>query len=497
MSEATQVRPTVRVEGGALVGKIDHGVPAFLGIPYAAPPFGPNRMQPPRPAEPWDGERDATEYGPTAPKGDYPPQFAPLFPEIRIPGEDVLNLNVWTPDPQATGLPVLVWIHGGSFMNGSGSVAAYRGSSFARDGIVCVTINYRLGADGFLYLGDGVANVGLLDQIAALEWVQRNIAAFGGDPDRVTVAGESAGAMSITTLLAMPGARGLFRQAVIESGAAAHTLTPEVALTVSRFLAEALNVPATREAITALPVDQVVQAASALVEEVQTAPDPAKWGSLALSLLPFAPVVDGETLPQHPLDALAGGASSDVALLVGSNNDEARLFVVPNGAIDFIDEAVLAAAATGYGAPDEALATYRAARPDAGHGDVMAAVVSDWFFRIPAIRVAEAHAGPTWMYRFDYWSPSFDGKLGACHGTEVPFVFDTLDDVTAHPLIGTAPPQAVADTAHAAWVRFVADGDPGWPRYDADTRTTALLDEELTVVDDPDGAEREVWTGRR
>ena len=497
MSEATQVRPTVRVEGGRLVGMIDHGVPAFLGIPYAAPPFGPNRMLPPQPAAPWDGDRDATEYGPTAPKGDYPPQYATLFPEITVPGEDCLNLNVWTPDPQATGLPVLVWIHGGSFMNGSGSVAAYRGSSFARDGIVCVTINYRLGAEGFLYLGDGVANVGLLDQIAALEWVQRNIAAFGGDPDRVTVAGESAGAMSITTLLAMPGARGLFRQAVIESGAAAHTLTPEVGLTVSRFLAEALGVPATREAITALPVDQVVGAASALVEEVQPAPDPAKWGSLALSLLPVAPVVDGDTLPQHPLDALTEGASSDVALLVGSNNDEARLFVVPTGAIDFIDEAVLAAAATGYGAPDEAVETYRATRPDAGHGDVMAAVVSDWFFRIPAIRVAEAHAGPTWMYRFDYWSPSFDGRLGACHATEVPFVFDTLDDVTAHPLIGTSPPQAVADTAHSAWVRFVADGDPGWPRYDEGTRTTALLDESLTVVDDPAGAEREVWAGRR
>jgi len=501
MSEATQVRPTVQVEGGRLVGRIDHGVPAFLGIPYAAPPFGPNRMLPPRPAEPWDGERDATEYGPTCPKGDYPPQFAPLFPEVVIPGEDCLNLNVWTPDPQATGLPVLVWIHGGSFMNGSGSVAAYRGSSFARDGVVCVTINYRLGAEGFLHLGDGVANVGLLDQIAALHWVRRNIAAFGGDPDRVTVAGESAGAMSITTLLAMPAARGLFRQAVTESGAAAHTLPPEVALTVARFLAESLGVPATREALIALPVDRVVQAASALVEEVQTAPDPAKWGSLALSLLPFAPVLDGDTLPQDPLAAFAAGAGADVALLTGSTGNEARLFVVPNGAIDAIDEAVLTGGAAAYGAADDAVAAYRAGRSDAGHGDLFAAVVTDWFFRIPAIRVAEARAAGgaerTWMYRFDHWSPSFEGRLGAVHGTEVPFVFDTLDDVTCHPLIGTSPPQAVADTVHAAWVRFVTDGDPGWPRYDLNARTTALLAEGLTVVDDPDGAEREVWTGRR
>src|SRR5689334_1880253 len=260
MSEATQVRPTVRVEGGDLVGKIDHGVPAFLGIPYAAPPFGPNRMQPPQPAEPWDGERDASEYGPTAPKGDYPPQYAQLFPEVVIPGEDCLNLNVWTPDPQATGLPVLVWVHGGSFMNGSGSVAAYRGSSFARDGVVCVTINYRLGAEGFLYLGDGIANLGLLDQIAALEWVQRNIAAFGGDPDRVTVAGESAGAMSITTLLSMPLSAGLFGQAIAQSGAGAHTLTEAEGTMVGGYLAEALGVPPNRDAIRAVPLDRLVQA---------------------------------------------------------------------------------------------------------------------------------------------------------------------------------------------------------------------------------------------
>src|SRR3954470_7209604 len=452
----------IHLNSGTVRGAEAGGVARFLGIPYAAAPFGELRMQPPAAVEPWHGVFEATTYGPTAPKGDYPPQYQPLLPEQVIPGEECLNLNVWTPaDAPANGadLPVLVWIHGGSFMNGSGSVLEYDGANFARDGVVCVTINYRLSAEGFMFaesdVADGRANLGLQDQVAALRWVQRNIAAFGGDPDRVTVAGESAGAMSITTLLAMPAAHGLFRQAVLESGAAAHTLTPEVALTVSGFLAEALGVPATREAITALPVDRVVQAASALVEEVQTAPDPAKWGSLALSLLPFAPVVDGDTLPREPLGALAEGASSNVALLVGSNNDEARLFVVPSGAIDFIDEAILAAAATGYGAPDEAVETYRVTRADAGHGDVMAAVVSDWFFRVPAIRVAEAHAGPTWMYRFDYWSPSFDGKLGACHGTEVPFVFDTLDDVTSYPLIGPTPPQTAADEAHAAWVRFV------------------------------------------
>jgi para-nitrobenzyl esterase len=202
-------------------------------------------MRPPQPVQAWDGVRDATGFGPTVPKGDYPPQYARLFQEVVIPGEECLNLNVWTPDPGSAGLPVLVWIHGGSFMNGSGSVGAYNGAAFARDGVVCVTINYRMSAEGFLFLGDGIANLGLLDQLAALHWVQRNISAFGGDPARVTVAGESAGAMSITTLLGMPLAEGLFSQAITQSGAAAHTLTEDTARMVGGYLADALGVPRT------------------------------------------------------------------------------------------------------------------------------------------------------------------------------------------------------------------------------------------------------------
>src|ERR1700759_5660429 len=289
MSEMSQ-HPVVRLKDGVIRGKAESGVSAFLGIPYAAPPFGPNRMLPPQPVPAWAGERDATAFGPTVPKGDYPPQYQPLFPEEVIPGEDCLNLNVWTPDVSAAGLPVLVWIHGGSFMNGSGSVGAYDGTAFARDGVVCVTINYRLAAEGFLFLDDGDADLGLLDQLAALRWVQGNIAAFGGDPARVTVAGESAGAMSITTLLAMPLSAGLCTQAIAQSGAGAHTITAQEGRTVAGYLAEALGVPATREAIKAVPLDKLVRAASDLVIEVQTNPDPARWGQLTLSLLPFAPV---------------------------------------------------------------------------------------------------------------------------------------------------------------------------------------------------------------
>ena len=498
----------LEVTGGRIRGTDEGGISRFLGVPYAAAPFGERRMASPQPVEAWDGVRDATAYGPTCPKGDYPPQYQPLLAEQVIPGDECLNLNVWTPtsalDGGGTALPVLVWIHGGSFMNGSGSVLEYDGTAFARDGVVCVTINYRLAAEGFLFteadVEAGTANLGLQDQIASLTWVQDNIAAFGGDPARVTVAGESAGAMSVTTLLAIPSARGLFRRAITQSGAAAHTLTPEIGLTVTRTLAETLGVEPTREAIAGVELDRLVQAASDLVVEVQTAPDPVKWGSLALSLLPFAPVIDGTVLSDHPLDAFSGGVSADVDVLVGSNREESRLFLVAPATIDLVDEPTLVGGAAAYGLAPDGLELYRKNRPEASPGDVMAAVVSDWFFAVPAIRHAEAReagGGTTWAYRFDRPVPEDNHNFGACHAVEIPFVFDNIGLDQSKPLIGDTPSQDVADTAHAAWVAFVTTGDPGWAPYTSRTRTTGVLTEELTVIDDPDGDERATWDGIR
>jgi para-nitrobenzyl esterase len=500
MSEMTG-EPVVRLRDGAVRGKAGPGGYAFLGIPYAAPPFGADRMRPPQPVRPWPGERDATAFGPTVPKGDYPPQYATLFPEVVIPGDECLNLNVWTPDPGSAGLPVLVWIHGGSFMNGSSSVGAYDGAAFARDGVVFVSVNYRLAAEGFLFLGDGTANLGLLDQLAALRWVRDNIAAFGGDPTRVTVAGESAGAMSVTTLLSMPLAEGLFAQAIAQSGAGAHTLTAQDARKVGGFLADALGVPPDRESIKAVPLDKLVRAASDLVVEVQTAPDPARWGTLALSLLPFAPAVDGPVLPAAPLAALTAGQGSDIPLLIGSNLDEARLFLVAPSTIDLVDEPALAAAAAGYGLAADDLVMYQANRPGSSPGDVLAAVITDWFFRVPAIRVAEARGDTavarTWMYRFDYPEPRANRGLGACHAVEIPYVFDTVTRSELRPLLGGAPAQAVADRTHRVWVDFINRGDPGWAPYDTVSRTTGLLGERVSAVDDPAGEERVLWEGIR
>ncbi|WP_258794375.1 carboxylesterase/lipase family protein [Tsukamurella tyrosinosolvens] len=492
---------SVRTKSGAVRGRCERGVCSYRGIPYAAAPFGANRMRPPVPRATWDGELEATEYGPTAPKGNYPPHFVPLFPEVVIPGDDCLNLNVWAPDSDEGGLPVLVWFHGGSFMNGSSSVGEYDGSSFARDGVVCVTANYRLGADGFLHLGDGADNLGLLDQVAALHWVQDNIAAFGGDPASVTVAGESAGAMSVTTLLSMPATEGLFARAIAQSGAAAHTLTVDQARMVAGRLAERLGVAPEREAIAALPIDELVQAASDLVTEVQSGADPAVWGAIALSLLPFGPVCDGAVLGDMPMDAIVAGHGADVPLLIGSNRDEARLFFVPTGALATIEDTILAATVEAYGLTRDGLALYRSNRPRGNPGDVLAAVITDWYYRIPAIRVAEARLGSpgaqTWMYRFDHPEPRGDHLLGACHGAEIPYVFDTIDRPELRPRLGDAPSHAVAERTHQAWVDFVTRGSPGWAPYDAVHRTTGLLSNAIDAVDDPAGDERAVWEGIR
>jgi para-nitrobenzyl esterase len=409
-----------------------------------------------------------------------------------------------------SGLPVLVWIHGGSFMNGSGSVLEYDGGAFARDGVVCVTINYRLAAEGFLFTGesgpagDTDANLGLQDQLAALRWVQDNIAAFGGDPARVTVAGESAGAMSVTTLLSMPRSEGLFAQAIAESGAGAHTLTPDEGAMVAGYLAAALGVPAEREAIKAVPLDKLVRAASDLVVEVQTTPDPARWGQLTLSLLPFAPTVDGTVLPAAPLTSIAAGQGRDVPLLIGSNREEARLFLVAAQTIGVIDDSMLEAVAAGYGLAGDGLGVYRDALPGARPGDLMAAVISDWFFRVPAIRVAEARAagagpasGRTWMYRFDHPEPASNHDLGACHGVEIPFVFDTAGGADLEPRLGSQPSQATANRVHQVWVDFITRGAPGWAPYDPETRTTGLLTDVVTAADDPAGHERAAWDGIR
>jgi carboxylesterase type B len=511
----------VRTVDGALRGSVAGGIHVFLGVPYAAPPFGANRLRPPQPVEPWSGWRDATRLGPEPPQAAPPSsggtrsgaeenweEVGQAFAQVEraVDTEDCLNLNLWTPDPGASGLPVMVWIQGGMFE--LSSTAAYDGSHFARDGVVCVVLNWRPGAEGFLHVGDGIDNLGLLDQVAALEWLRDNVAAFGGDPGNVTVFGESAGAMSIGMLLATPRAEGLFRRAILQSGAAHHVTPAPDALRIAGYLAEKLGVAPTREDIAAVGVERLLVAQAALKADLMAHPDPDRWGAAVIpSMMPWQPVLDGDVLPGNPIERIAAGSGGSVDVLVGTNTDDWRLWLVVSGAIGHItDEILLAPVArcgnqslAAYGLPaDRALAAYRERYPGASPGDVLAAVQTDWWMRMPAVRLADARVGgvgATFMYEFAWPSPG----LGAVHALEVPFVFDTArpDAPLFGSLVGPDPPQELAATMHAAWIRFATTGDPGWPAYDLGRRATMRFDTTSEVVDDPRPWERALWEGIR
>jgi carboxylesterase 2/para-nitrobenzyl esterase len=493
----TRMHVVVETRCGKLRGCFCEGVAAFKGIPYAVPPFGANRLLPPRPVERWDGTREALAFGPKSPQVAYPPGIAEALAELVDAGEDCLTLNVWTPDLGRRGLPVMVWIAGGMFeFHATGATAFYDGGRFARDGVVCVTINYRVGAEGFLYLADGVANLGLLDQIAALEWVQQNIALFGGNPDKVTIFGESAGAMSVATLLTMPRAKGLFRRAIVQSGNTPNVTSAATAARIGRWLAQKLGVAASREALAAVSSERMLEAQAQLRHDLLARPDPTFWGEVALSFLPWAPTVDGETIPAPPIERIRVGAAADIDLLVGSNTEETRLFLLSDGSIDRISDEALVATAAAYGLSAEGLSAYRAAYPGASAGDLFSAVQTDWYWRLPAVRLADAHTidarATTYMYEFAWRSPQMGGRLGAAHAVEIPFVFDTLG-LGTEPMLGRNPPQRLADTMHRAWVAFATVGDCGWPEYDPSRRATMRFDRTCEVVNDPLALQLSLW----
>jgi len=269
--------------------------------------------------------------------------------------------------------------------------------------------------------------------------------------------------MSVGTLLSMPRAKGLFQRAIAQSGAAHHVSAAASARRVGQALTEKLGVEATREAIAAIPLDRLLQAQAELRADLLAHPDPQRWGpEVVATMMPWQPVVDGDIVPARPIDRIVAGAGADIDLMVGTNTDEHRLFLVPDGAIEHVTDEALAALVAACGLPVEATpAAYRATHPGASAGDLLAAIQTDWYWRIPAIRLADAHAtgtSATYMYEFAWRSPQFNGLLGACHALEIPFVFDTLGNGT-EPLLGADPPQQLADTMHAAWVAFATHGD--------------------------------------
>jgi len=472
------------------------GVTRYLGIPYAASPTGPLRFAAPQPPATWTGVRECVAFAATPPKPDYVAPFDALLPEPKIAGDDWLTLNVWTPD-LAGHAPVMVWIHGGAFANGNSAVRTYDGQAFARDGVVLVTINYRLGIDGFALLPDAPPNRGLLDQVAALEWVRDNIAAFGGDPGNVTIFGESAGGMSVTTLLGMPRARGLFSRVIAQSGAAQVGADPADARLVTGELSKVVGFDATAASLAGLPLDKLIAAQAAVRDAMAVNPDPARWGaSVVATIMAFIPVIDGDILPAHPLAALAAGQGADVPLLTGTNAEEFRFFFVPTGFAASVTPDSLPLVLGALGISQDTAALYQANRPGASPGDVVCALVTDRFFRNPMFGAAEARraaGGPagTYIYEFAWRSPVQD--LGAAHALELPFVFGNLK--TPDVPVGAELPEDLAAEMHGAWIRFATTGDPGWQPFDASypVMTFGAAPGPAEVVFDPRGDERRSW----
>ncbi len=467
--------PVVLTEAGRVRGSAGaHGL-FFRGIPFARAPFGDLRFRAPAPVEPWEGERPALHSAPTAPQ---PATGFTLIPEPTIDGGEApecLSLNVFTPELGAAGLPVLVWIHGGGFVTGTPSSTWYDGDRFARDGVVVVSAGYRLGAEGFLEIPGAQPNRAVLDWIAALEWVQANIAAFGGDPAKVTVGGQSAGGAATMLLTTLPRAQGLFRSAIPMSGSVFPAPSSEAVAELRAKVAAELGVEATLEGFSRVPPSKLVEA--------QTAATAAPEGSAAERFgrgLSFSPVIDGDVVPEPPMKAIASGAGSACRVLIGTTAEE----VTALARMSKPDEAVAERALRSLGLDDAGAAAYRVAYPDPGTRLGQAA--TDRTFRLPAWRVAEARAGAgaaTYHYQFD-WRTQALGGLGAVHCLDLPFVFDVLDDEHARVVAGDDPPQPLADQMHDAWAAFITDGDPGWPRFGPGRRPTMVFSGASEVVGD-------------
>lgn len=489
----SQTNTDTHVEVGTTAGRVrgrwrtdaaGHRSAAFLGVPFAEPPVGDLRFAAPVPKAPWDGVLDALEFGATAQRGD---PGVTLIPEPSVPGESTLNVNVFTPSPNpaadGAGLPVLVWIHGGGFFAGSPASPWYDGRAFNRDGVVTVTISYRLGFDGFGWIADAPSNRGVLDWLLALEWVRDNVSEFGGDPGRVTIAGQSAGGGAVLTLLGMPRAQGLFHGVYAISGATAD-VAPDRAEQIGRRVAQLGGVAPTRAGLSTLDPDRIIE-----LQQLATKPESdesgGQLGALLDEGLTLGPTVDGELIPRPTRDSIAAGVGAEIPLVLGATDDEFTMAFTP--AKNRLRWVPASLALRWMGMPKATRKAWLAANRDVrsrGTAFVLGRYVTDRVFRTTIPQVAGLRAdAPTWVYRFAWLSPKFEASV---HCLDVPFFFDCLDSDRVEPLAGPNPPQALADAVHAAAVAFIARGNPGWARWTDAARVTRVWDE-FDVRDQRDG----------
>jgi len=473
----------------------DRPLAVFRGIPFAEPPVGPLRWRAPEPRRPWNGTREARSFGPAAPQAPDTLGTA-LPPEAFVVGPtdeaECLTLNVWAPADPSGPRPVLVWLYGGAFMTGGSAMPSYDGATLAAEaGVVVVSANYRVGALGFVPVA-GQANVGLLDQLLALTWVGDNIAAFGGDPSRVTVFGESAGAGSVLHLLASPRSDGLIRRAIAQSGATDLTLTADQTAEIADRFRLALDGDPAQ-----VPTDAVIAAQNRVLADVAS----------TIGVMPFHPSSDGDVVPAAPAAALRAGASRTVDLLLGTTADEMALFL--DDASRTLSDTQFASRARRYlgggrvdaARVDELIGAY-AGLPSGG--ERWSALQTDSAMWVPFLDVAEAHQGRTFAYRFDWPAAPPKDHLGACHAIDIPFTFATFDRCGWGAFVGAdADAIALSRALRSAWAAFAATGDPSteglgpWPEHTAPVRSTMLLDRSCRLVEDPRADIRRAWEAAR